>query len=158
MQAPPPIPNLLLRLETFAINVKVGLADQDEAKWQIRPFADQWSLTEIVCHMRDVEREVYNVRFKSILAEDNAFLSVASPDEWAVERGYAAQDGVKALSEFLVSRQETLDLLKSLTAELWQRQGQHAFFGPTTMHELVYLAVRHDDIHWEQIRNLLAAL
>lgn len=104
--------------------------------------------------MRDVEREVYHVRFNNLISQENAFLPGASPDEWAEERDYAAQDGREALKAFLVARQETLDLLKSLSPEMWQRQGQHAYFGPTSMHELVYLAVRHDDIHWEQINSL----
>lgn len=155
MQAPPPVPNLLFRLETFAVNIKAALSEQEGVQWQKRPSPGQWSLGMIMCHLRDVEREVYHVRFKNLIAAENAFLSGASPDEWAEERGYAQQDGRAALQTFLAARKETLELLRGMSAELWQRQGQHAFFGPTTMHELVYLSVRHDDIHWEQIRNLL---
>jgi hypothetical protein len=155
MQAPPPVPNLLFRLETFAANVKAILSEQEAVQWEKRPSPDQWSLTEIMCHLRDVEREVYHVRFRNLIAAENAFLPGASPDEWAEERGYAEQDGREALQTFLEARKETLELLRSMSAETWQRQGQHAFFGPTTLHELVYLSVRHDDLHWEQIRSLL---
>ncbi|MFZ0548913.1 MAG: DinB family protein [Candidatus Promineifilaceae bacterium] len=155
MQAPPPIPNLLFRLEKFAANVKATLTEQETEQWQKRPSPDQWSLTEVVCHLRDVEREVYHVRYKSLISADNAFISGVSPDEWAEERGYAQQDGRQALQAFLEARQETLDILKGMSAELWQRQAQHAFFGPTSMRELVYLSVRHDDLHWEQINSLL---
>lgn len=108
-----------------------------------------------MCHLRDVEREVYHVRFKNLMTAENAFLPGASPDEWAEERGYARQDGRAALEAFLEARKETLEILRGMSVELWQRQGQHAFFGPTTLHELVYLSVRHDDIHWEQIKGLL---
>lgn len=155
MQAPPPIPNLLYRLETFADNVKAIPTEQETLQWHKRPSPDQWSLTEIMCHLRDVEREVYHVRFTNLVAEENAFLPGASPDEWAYERKYSEQDGREALEAFLVARQETLEMLSGFSADIWQRQGQHAFFGPTSMHELVYLAVRHDDLHWEQIESLL---
>jgi hypothetical protein len=155
MQAPPPVPNLLFRLETFAANVKAIAAEISEDKWQIRPTPDQWSLAMIMCHLRDVEWEVYHVRFKNLMAGENAFLPGVSPDEWAEERNYAAQDGRDALESFLTARKETLAMLRGLTADIWKRQGQHTFFGPTSMHELVYLAVRHDDLHWEQIRSLL---
>jgi hypothetical protein len=155
MQAPPPIPNLLFRLETFAANVKAIPTEQESIQWQDRPFPDQWSLTMIMCHLRDVEQEVYHLRFRNLIAEENAFLPGASPDEWAEERGYATQDGREALEAFLSARKVTLAMLKGLSAEIWKRKGQHTFFGPTSMHELVYLAVRHDDLHWEQIRNLL---
>lgn len=109
----------------------------------------------IICHLRDVEREVYHVRFKNLIQSENAFLPGASPDEWAEERNYAVQDGREALDSFLEARAETLTMLRGISAEIWKRQGQHAYFGPTSMHELVYLAVRHDDLHWEQIRGLL---
>lgn len=155
MQAPPPVPNLLFRLETFAANVKAILTEQQAVQWQKRPSPDQWSLTEIVCHLRDVEREVYHVRFKNLIAAENAFLPGASPDEWAEERGYAKQNGREALEAFLSARKETVAMLRELSADIWNRQGEHTFFGPTSMHELVYLAVRHDDLHWEQIGNLL---
>lgn len=123
--------------------------------WQKRPTDGQWSLTMIICHLRDVEREVYHVRFNNLIRSENAFLPGASPDEWAEERNYAAQDGHEALDSFLEARAETLTMLRGISAEIWKRQGQHTYFGPTSMHELVYLAVRHDDLHWEQIRNLL---
>jgi hypothetical protein len=102
-----------------------------------------------------VEREVYHVRYKALIAEENAFLSGASPDEWAEERSYEWQDGREALEAFLAARKESVAMLRGISAEIWKRQGQHTFFGPTSLHELVYLAVRHDDLHWEQIRNLL---
>jgi hypothetical protein len=156
MQTPPPIPDLLTRLATFASNIQKILSDEDQIDWGKRPSPEQWSLTEIVCHMRDVEREVYHARFETMIKQVNAFIPGVSPDEWAEERGYAAQNGRQALNDFLTARGETVDLLKSLPPELWDKQGQHAYFGPTSMQELVYLSVRHDDIHWEQIRGMLA--
>jgi hypothetical protein len=155
MQTPPPVPNLLARLSTFAANCESVLTSQDGNIWSKRPSNEQWSLTEICCHLRDVEREVYHSRFQNVIAEENAFIPGASPDEWAEERGYAQQDGPAALRAFLTARGETIEMLQDVPAELWSRQGQHAFFGPTSLHELLYLAVRHDDLHWEQIRALL---
>lgn len=156
MQTPPPIPDLLVRLATFAKNVDHILTDQDGIDWQKQPSPEQWSLTEIICHLRDVEREVYRVRFETMIRQETPFIAGVSPDEWAEERLYAAQNGRQALIDFLAARQETLDLLESLPTELWEKQGQHAYFGPTSMHELVYLSVRHDDLHWEQIRGMLS--
>jgi hypothetical protein len=37
---------------------------------------------------------------------------------------------------------------------VWERQGQHTFFGPTSLREIVFLAVRHDRVHAEQIAAL----
>jgi hypothetical protein len=48
-----------------------------------------------------------------------------------------------------------LALVGPLDEKMWQRHGRHAFFGHTSMHELLYLIVRHDEIHWEQINAIL---
>ncbi|NIU59734.1 MAG: hypothetical protein GWN67_26140, partial [Phycisphaerae bacterium] len=79
MQAPPPIPNLLFRLETFAANVKAIPSEEASVDWQKRPSPNQWSLAMIMCHLRDVEREIYHVRFRNLIAAENAFLSGVSP-------------------------------------------------------------------------------
>jgi hypothetical protein len=123
--------------------------------WTRQPGDDEWSLTEVMCHLRDVEREVHQVRFRLLIAEDNVFLPGVSADEWADERGYCYEDGLKATLSFLTAREETLSFVEPLSEELWGRQGRHAFFGHTSMHELLYLAVRHDEIHWQQINDLL---
>jgi hypothetical protein len=156
MQAPPPVSTLLIQLATLAANLRSHLSGR-AVDWHTRPQPDEWSLGEIICHLRDVEREVHQARFRAMIAQDNAFLTGVSADEWADERGYRRQDGPAALASFLQARTETVALLTPLPAELWQRQGRHAFLGTTSMHELLFLVTRHDDIHWEQIKSHLPA-
>jgi hypothetical protein len=137
------------------VNVMGSLGEPD-IDWQMSPAPDEWSLTEVVCHLRDVEREVHQIRFHMLIEENNAFIPGVSADEWADLRDYASQDGPEAKEQFVKGRQETLVLLESMDESFWQREGRHAFFGPTSMHELLHLAVRHDELHWEQIKSLLA--
>ncbi len=154
LQEPPPVADLLTQLRAFAVGVAAAM-DRPDLDWQWQPGAAEWSLTELFCHLRDVEREVHQVRFRSLLANDNVFIPGAVADDWVIERGYAGQNGRFALEEFLSARQETAVLLDSMPADYWQRQGRHAFFGPTSAHELLNLAVRHDQAHWEQLQKLL---
>ena len=154
MQNPPPISDLLAELVRFATAVQ-QTADNKNIDWQQRPTIAQWSLTEVMCHLRDVEREVHQTRFRALLAKDEAFLAGATPDDWAEERGYGEQNGRQALADFVAARQETADLLQTLDDNMWQRSGNHAFFGQTTMHELLYLIVQHDRVHWQQITRLI---
>ena len=56
MHTSPPVPQLLQSLEEFATRVAEILSDPD-LDWQWRPDEDAWSLAEVMCHMRDVERE-----------------------------------------------------------------------------------------------------
>ena len=154
MQEPPPVITLLAQLKSFEANV-AGVLTIPDVDWKGSSGDDEWSLTEVACHLRDVEREVHQPRFKSLMAGDGAFLAGAVADSWVDERRYQEQDGEAALADFITARQETLAFLERIDSTLWQRQGQHAFFGPTSMHELLYLMVQHDQAHWEQIRALL---
>ena len=155
MQEPPPVSTLLGRLETFASDVKEALSDP-LVDWECAPAPGEWCLTEVVCHLRDVEREVHQRRFQALIEEEEAFLPGVVADDWIEERAYREQHGPTALEQFLEARRETLALLRNLDDAVWHRQGQHAFFGPTSLHELLNLAVQHDAAHWEQINNLLA--
>jgi FMN phosphatase YigB (HAD superfamily) len=119
-----------------------------------KPSAEEWSITEVLCHLRDVEAEVQLPRIQTILREDNPFLSAENTDAWAATRGYAAQDGQKALADFAASRATTLGLLRTLPDDLWSRRVRHAIFGPTSLLELVHFMTEHDRLHIQQIHKL----
>ena len=59
-----------------------------EPSWIKRPSPDAWSLTEIICHLRDVEQEVNLPRLKKIIQENNPFIHGVDSDRWADERDY----------------------------------------------------------------------
>ena len=155
MQEPPPANELLAELARFAAQVASRVCD-GAVSWKEGVAEGSWSLTEVVCHLRDVEREVHQRRLKALIEEPGAFLSGAVADDWAEERGYREQNGPEALAAFLAAREETVRLLHELDESMWAHRGQHAFFGSTSLHELVHLMVQHDAAHWEQIMTLLA--
>ena len=153
MQTPPPVPALLHDLQKFAADIIDSLTG--EVEWQWRPDPAEWSLGEVMCHLRDVEREVHQHRFYLILQEKTPFLAGVSSNEWAVPRAYRQQSGPQARDAFLAARAETLSLLQPLDEAAWRRQGSHSFFGMTTLHELLHLVTKHDKVHWQQIQHLL---
>ncbi len=154
MIEPPPVNGLLAYLGQFAVNLEAALSPA-AIDWAWRPAAEEWSLTELVCHLRDVEQEVHQPRFRAVMAQAGAFLPGVSADEWAEEREYWRENGRSALTDFLNARQETQAMLSPLDDTMWQRQGSHSFFGPTSMHELLNLVVKHDQSHWRQVQALL---
>jgi hypothetical protein len=118
--------------------------------WRRQPAPAEWCLTEIICHLRDVEREVNLPRIRKLLAEENPFLAGEVTDRWVEERHCAEQDGHQALADFITARKEALDLLNGLQAE-WSRTARHAIFGPTTLLELIGFVAGHDRAHVQQI-------
>lgn len=154
MQPTLPIAQLIEELSKFATAV-AAIDPPSKEDWNWRPNPEDWSLAEVMCHLRDVEMEVHTVRYRAVINQDNPFLPGAATDEWAEIRCYNVQDGPDAREIFLTARRQNIALLSNLAPEMWQREGRHAFFGPTTLQELVNLAVQHDEVHLQQIHDVL---
>ncbi len=128
------------------------LCDQlNPTEWNTRFQEGQWSQTEILCHLRDVEIEVNLPRIKKSIEEDNPFIPGVETDQWAEQRQYSLQSGQAALTSFVQSRIALIEQLESMQPEDWLRQIRHAIFGPTTLLELVGFIAAHDRIHIHQI-------
>lgn len=131
------------------------LGDIPLSDWPTQPAPGVWSLTEIICHLRDVEREINLPRLQKITREQNPFISGVDSDTWAVQRDYNHQDGPEALDAFLDARVETLELLDQLTVEDWDRPCRHAIFGPTDLKEIVHITAGHERLHGRQVYHSL---
>lgn len=123
--------------------------------YKIESVPDEWSIIEVLCHLRDVEKEVNIPRIKKILVDENPFIIAENTDRWADERDYATQNGIDALKDFMNARKETLGLLDNLTTE-WERTARHSIFGSSTLRELIGVIAGHDKNHVRQIHSLLA--
>jgi hypothetical protein len=120
------------------------------SNWVEHPQPGEWSFTEILCHLRDVDIDVNLPRIDKVLNELNPFLPGIDSDKWAEERLYYCQNGLEALRDFTSSRIQLLDLLDELKPEEWNRPARHAIFGPTSLKELVSIIVGHDRLHVQQ--------
>ena len=150
---PLPISSRAVRAQLAAIPA-VMIEITKHADWRKHP-QDEWSLTEIACHLRDVEIEINQPRLRKILDEANPFIAAIDSDEWALPRAYTIQDGDAVFAAFVEARRETLTLLDGLPEEDWKRPARHGVFGPTTLQELVSFTVEHDRTHLRQMRELL---
>ena len=122
-----------------------------------RPAHDAWSVTEILCHLRDVE-EFYLQRVQTILANRDPVITVFDPERWAVDRQYARCAGRPALEAFTRRRAETLTVLDAIADDDWERGGSHAQRGWMTVRRIVHGWAKHDDEHVDQIRRALNGL
>ena len=146
----------IMALMTAAPASLASLIEEFPAEsWAVRPEPGEWSLVEVLCHLRDTEREVNQPRLKRLLIEEEPFIPARSTNEWADDRGYIRQDGRAAFNGYLAARLETLETLKALGDADWGRKARHSIFGPTTLLEMVGFMTTHDRIHTQQIWKLL---
>jgi hypothetical protein len=129
-----------------------GLIDSlDPADWHTRPDPREWSPLETLCHLRDSERSVQRPRLRRIAAEDNPFIVQPPDPPGPGERDLSGEEGHAALREFWDERCRTLDFIRGLHPEDWNRPARHSIFGPTTLLEMAHFTTRHDHLHIHQL-------
>lgn len=132
--------------------------DLSEMAWSLQPQADEWGLTEIACHLRDVEREVNLPRVRRMLSESNPFIAGEDTDPWAQTRGYRHQHGPQALQQFILARMELVSVLEAMPPDCWEAPARHAIFGPTTLQEVISIQAAHDRLHIQQVHQVLKVI
>lgn len=126
--------------------------------WSHAPTAEDWSMTELVCHLRDTEREVHHMQIEVLLKEPQPFVPRPDTAVWASQRDYQSEEGRAALKDYGLARVETLSQLTGLGEDMWRRAARHAIFGPTNFMEVVGFMGDHDRLHVQQSWNLIKTL
>ena len=126
--------------------------------WPHQPDPDQWALVEIICHLRDTEREIHHMQLSTLLEQREPFIPRPDSSVWAKERNYLGEDGLAALQDFTSARLQTLGRLAGLSEAVWKQEARHAIFGPTHFQEVIGFMADHDRLHIQQAWNLLRAL
>ena len=121
--------------------------------WLQRPDPNEWSIMQILCHLRESETSVHRSRLERILTEDNPFVSAPPPP--GRDDPPCDEDGMRVAEDFLQQRLETMHWLESLRPEDWQRPANHSIFGMTTFLEMAQFTAQHDRLHISQICQTL---
>jgi hypothetical protein len=164
----------LSRLARTPDDLVAAIQGRNDAHLARRPDPKNWSATEIICHLRDIE-EICMMRFRTMLAMDDPKVLVVGakpanpaewglvgdefpvdPDRWAKERQYARCDPSAALAAFGQRRAESLDFFARLSPTQWQRACLHPTLGRVTFTDWTALMPGHDDNHLDQLTRALA--
>ncbi len=129
-----------------------------EEKWNTTSQDGEWCFTEIMCHLRDADREINLPRFERMIKESNTFLAGVNADAWSETRGYCSENGHAALEGYILARIELIEKLASLDSLQWESTARHAIFGPTTLKELVTFIIQHDKTHIQQAKQSITMM
>ena len=90
------------------------------ASWDGVP-SEPFTAIEQVCHVRDIEVEGYQVRFRRTLEEPSPFLPSIDSETVAKQRDYGRADIAQVFADFRAARAKTLELLRTLSASQLER-------------------------------------
>jgi len=106
---------------------------------------------QVVCHLRDVDREVNLPRLKVFLERDDPFFSSVNTDNWIAERGYIHEEAKAAVEGFIAARKAVTAALRDLSADQWLRRARHSLFGPISLTDWIAVLAEHDLRHVAQV-------
>ena len=121
------------------------------------PIAGKWSAREIVHHLGDSE-SFSAARLRKLLTEDNVVIQGYDQDEYARKLRYNERDMAPALDAFRSARETTLQLLRLMTEDDWQRVGSHTESGRYSTEDWLTIYAAHAHNHASQIRRLREAI
>lgn len=116
------------------------------ASWDGIP-SEQLTAIEQLCHVRDIELEGYQLRFRRTLQEDNPLLASLDTDGLARDREYYKQDAAQVLAEFKAARMKTVEMLRGLSPQQLASKAVFEGYGPTTLKGLIHYLCSHDQQH-----------
>ena len=147
---------LLCNLKSLPNELEDLLRELDEEILRWRPIPNKWSIKEIMCHLRDMERLAYLARYQKMLTEDNPLLPNVDQDRIAFETDYINQNAHEALKEFKRLRLETIQTLDRAPVETWSRSGTHSTDGSMTVEQLVVRQIKGNDLnHLVQMKDIV---
>jgi hypothetical protein len=145
----------LERLERTPADLARLLRGHGDAALTRRPAPDAWSAKEVVCHFRDAEEHLDSWMQLMLVMDDPALIEPGTAARWAQDRQYQRHHAGAAWDAFSRRRDETLERLRGLAPEQWERTGHHEGRQRMSINDLVSLMAWHDENHLEQAARAL---
>ncbi|WP_211451533.1 DinB family protein [Collimonas antrihumi] len=146
-----------LQLEAHFAAIPAEFRHWTPASWEGVP-SEPFTAIEQICHVRDIEIDGYQLRFRRTLDEVDPLLVSIDSDALASERGYAAANPVTVFTAFRAARAKTVELLSNLNPEQFKRSAEFEGYGPVTLRGLVHHLCSHDQQHLAGLQWLLGKI
>jgi carbonic anhydrase/acetyltransferase-like protein (isoleucine patch superfamily) len=126
-----------------------------DARWALAPATGRWSALEVLCHLRDTDRDVFVPRLERMLTETRPALPDVDMRGWDARREYRTESPRAAHRAWDAARRALIARLEPLGPEDWRRVGTHSIRGTFPLGEMVRDWVEHDLSHRRQMAGAL---
>jgi len=157
-------PITLAALEAFPAELEkhyaafpAGYVAWAPASWEGVP-SEPFTAIEQICHVRDIEIEGYQPRFRRTLQEPSPFLPSIDSEAVAKQRIYSREDSAQVFAQIRAARAQTVALLRGLDAQQLQRPAIFEGYGPVSLRGLVHYLCSHDQQHLSGLQWLLGKI
>ena len=126
---------------------------EGDARW--KPEEDRFSIAEVLAHLSHSEGHCYRMRLDRFLSEERPEFE---PDDAQMYLDlYRNADPEDAFDRFEEQRENNVDYLRELPAEVGDRRAIHKEYGEITLSQMLHEWALHDLGHIRQIAELVRA-
>ena len=123
-----------------------------------RPERDgKWSMLQVAQHLADVE-VVFSWRIRLVLGAAEQPIHGFDQDQW-IRKLWRGDESINdVLEQHAAQRKANLRLLRRLSAEEWERAGEHSERGRESVRHMTKMAAGHDLAHRAQMQRVRNAV
>ncbi|OZG70337.1 damage-inducible protein DinB [Hahella sp. CCB-MM4] len=145
------------QLEQFFNAFPMSTWNWSPDSWEGIP-SESLNAIEQICHIRDVEIDGYHIRFRRMLNESQPTLDSLDGYGLVQLKNYAQANPKLVFEEIRSARQQTLQLIQTLTETQLKRVGYFEGYGKLTVAGLVHYLCSHDQQHLSGLQWLLGKI
>lgn len=147
---------LYRELENSTEMIRALLAGITQEEAQVKPYAESWSMLEVICHLYDLEREDFREHLDFVLHRQNQEYHTIDPPSWIKDRKYNEQNFQGIQEKFFSERQKSLKWLREISDADWDITYTSPY-GSVSAGEMFSCWVAHDNLHIRQLVELRRA-
>lgn len=142
-----------------AADLRAAVKGMTREQLLARPVAGKWSTLEVVCHIADFEPVLVD-RMKRILAlhADVPMLLAADENLYVTALKYHERDVEEELALIDATRKQMARIIRALTPEQLQLQGNHNKKGLMPLERVIQMAINHIPSHLKFVEEKRKAL
>lgn len=147
---------LELNLSSFEFFAKSVTQEESQTLRDVKPDGSAgWTVLEVICHLRDVERQ-FLLRLLSALQNKDKAFPVFKPEEVAIEQDYNSHSLAQAMQYFKENRTGLIKTFKTVQSDEWDYTGEHSSRGTTSVAEVLLQVSQHDAKHVRQLSRIFS--
>jgi len=146
---PVEIQEYLTLLQKTPLRIDKITGGVEESRLQARGSKDEWSVNDILAHLRSCA-DVWGNSIEKMLLTDKQTQLYAHPRKWIKKTDYPKLPFHESFRAFKTQRRKLLKILKKLSFQDWERSATIEGRAHTVFTQVRRMA-KHEDVHCEEI-------
>lgn len=121
-----------------------------QSSWDVPTHSDRFTPREVLAHLADWEPILLD-RIKAAVLTPGATIEAFDEGQMALDNGYASIEPSASLASFKAARAKTVEFLKSVPHDDWQKTIIHPERGPLSVYDIANMVACHDVYHVKQL-------